>query len=365
MKSAFWTLLLLLNACLASAQTTSTDTTIHDMAESAPFPMLASCAPARHPGWNTDSIRKCAELQFLSLLSSNIRYPAAAQEQNLQGTVVTTFVVEKDGKMSNFSTLKDIGGGCGAEAIRVLKALEEAGMRWQPATEKGQPVRMRQTVPLRFRLQESLPYYISSEGDSIYTNLDAEPVFKQGPEALIRFALDGLRYPAAYADSCKNGVIETTLVIRQDGSAILDNLLDFSSLGFDFQYEAIRLAHQSSGLWAPAQYQGRPVTTTLPFRMVFKSGAAGCADANARFERGTLLADEGATLLAQEKPDEAIAKWNEALALQPHNAEWLYYRGSALLNINKRDEACLDYNRIRSLLGITWFEPVRRLFCGW
>jgi tetratricopeptide (TPR) repeat protein len=132
----------------------------------------------------------------------------------------------------------------------------------------------------------------------------------------------------------------------------------------DFQFEALRLARRSNGMWTPAQYNGKAVNSTLPLRVVFKSEQAGCATANARFDQAMILADEGAVLLDQNKPEEAIQKWNEALALQPDNCELLYYRGSAHMNQNRREEACKDYQRVKQLLGITWFEDIRRLLCG-
>ncbi|MCY7330267.1 MAG: tetratricopeptide repeat protein, partial [Saprospiraceae bacterium] len=115
----------------------------------------------------------------------------------------------------------------------------------------------------------------------------------------------------------------------------------------------------------PAVYAGKNVTSTVPLRVVFKSEQPRCAQANAAFDRTMILADAGAALFEEDKTEEAVKKWSEALALQPNNTELLYYRGSAFLNLKKRDEACADFSRIKSLLGITWFEPMRRLACGW
>lgn len=341
------------------------DTTIYEITDVPAYPLMASCDPARHTSWPIDSIRRCAEGQLLSILSNNIRYPADATDANIQGTVVTSFVVERNGKMSNFTLLKDIGGGCGPEALRVLKAFDEAGLRWQPAQLNGKPVRMRQSLPLRFRLQEALPYYISEKNDTVYTVLDAAPTFRWGLDSLASFTLNRLDYPARYLDSCKTGIIEMSLLIRADGSLSVDNQLDFNSLGYDFQWEAIRLANKTAGLWTPGQYKNKPVATSQPLRVLFKSDKRGCATANKRFDQTMILADEGATLLEKNQADAAIAKWTEALKLQPDNTEILYYRGTAYLNQNKKDEACVDFNRIKELLGNTWFEPVRRLFCGW
>ena len=78
-----------------------------------------------------------------------------------------------------------------------------------------------------------------------------------------------------------------------------------------------------------------------------------------------ILANAGVALLEQGKTEEAIAKWDAALAMEPNNTEFLYYRASAQLNANHRDAACTDYNRIKQLLGYTWFENIRRVVCGW
>ncbi len=365
MKTSLFGLLFFLTVTGLNGQATDSDTTIYNVAEQMPYPLLKSCRPDLHTGWTEDSVRRCAEIQLLTILSQNIRYPEEARKNNKEGTVVVTFVVEPEGKMSNYQILKDIGDGCGAEALRVLQALEEVGLRWQPAKREGKVVRMRQSMPLRFKLQEALPYYVDEQGDSIYTSYDTAPEFRGGMDSLVSFALNQLQYPPDFADSCKTGVIEMSLIIWNDGSVQVENQLDFSNLGSEFQFQALRLVNRTEGYWTPAQYQGKAVTTTLPFRVLFKSDRKGCAAANAQFDKATILANEGATFFEQEKPDEAIRKWTEALALQPDNTEWLYYRGTALLNTDHKEEACKDFNRVKEILGITWFEAVRKLVCGW
>lgn len=351
-------------AGLLSAQSPAPDTTIYEVAERMPYPLLKSCNPALHEGWTDDSIRQCAELQLLSLLSKNIRYPEAARLKNTQGTVVVSFVIEPSGRMTYIKLLKDIGDGCGEEALRVLMALDTIGLRWQPAQMDGNPIRIRKSLPLRFKLQEALPYYVTEENDTIYSIIDADPAFQGGMDSLISFVYNRLQYPTAYFDSCKTGVIEMSLVIYDDGSLNVDNQIDFMNLGADFQWEAIRLANRTEGLWTPAQYQGKSVTTTLPLRVLFKSPGKSCAATNDRFDRATILADEGAQLLEQQKQDEAIQKWTEALALFPNNTEWLYYRGTTFMNTNRREEACQDYNTVKRVLGLTWFESIRKIICG-
>lgn len=56
-------------------------------------------------------------------LANNIKYPKVAQENGISGKVYVTFVVEKDGRLTEIKVLRDIGGGCGAEAVRVVKTM--------------------------------------------------------------------------------------------------------------------------------------------------------------------------------------------------------------------------------------------------
>lgn len=366
MKSSLLTFLLAFSPFLLLAQTAAPDTTIHNIADTPPFPLFKSCAPERNPAWNADSVRRCAETNLFSLLAQNIRYPEEARSNSVQGTVVVSCIIEPGtGRMSDLKLLKDIGSGCGQEAIRVLLALENVGMRWQAGLLAGKPVRVRHALPIRFKLQEALPYYVSLEGDTVYTSPSKPADFRGGLDSLVSYLINRLDYPAAWADSCKTGVIEMAALIKTDGTLKIVNQLDFNNLGMDFQFEALRLARRSAGLWIPAQFEGKDVQTTLPLRVVFKSDAPKCVADNAKFDQAMLLADEGATLLEKEKPQEAIQKWNEALLLQPDNCELLYYRGTALMNENLRDDACKDYNRVKELLGVTWFEDIRRLVCGY
>jgi protein TonB len=88
------------------------------------------------------------EQQLLKYLSENIQYPALARENNIQGTVVLTFVVGKNGNVTDVQIVKDVGGGTGKEAVRVVKAMP----KWNPGEANGHPVKVRFTLPVRFKL---------------------------------------------------------------------------------------------------------------------------------------------------------------------------------------------------------------------
>ncbi len=85
----------------------------------------------------------------IKYLQKNIKYPQMARESGIQGTVYVTFVVEKDGKVTNVQILRGIGGGCDEEAIRVIQNMP----RWNPGKQRGKPVRVQFNMPIKFTLQ--------------------------------------------------------------------------------------------------------------------------------------------------------------------------------------------------------------------
>ena len=88
------------------------------------------------------------EAELMKFLNKNIEYPALAKENNIQGVVALTFVVNKDGSVSDVAIVKEIGGGCGKEAVRVVKSMP----KWSAGEANGHPVKVRFTLPVRFRL---------------------------------------------------------------------------------------------------------------------------------------------------------------------------------------------------------------------
>ncbi|WP_299289349.1 energy transducer TonB [uncultured Mucilaginibacter sp.] len=88
------------------------------------------------------------ETGFGDYLSRSIRYPMPARKNRIQGRVIVSFAVEKDGQLSDFKILRDIGGGCGEEAVRVL----QQSPKWNPGIQHGVPVRVAYTMPINFTL---------------------------------------------------------------------------------------------------------------------------------------------------------------------------------------------------------------------
>ncbi|WGQ11687.1 TonB family protein [Pedobacter gandavensis] len=83
-------------------------------------------------------------------LQRNLRYPSLAQENEVQGRVMVSFVIERDGSISDVKLISGIGSGCDEEALRVIRK----SPKWKPGQQNAQPVRVRYTMPLAFALAQ-------------------------------------------------------------------------------------------------------------------------------------------------------------------------------------------------------------------
>jgi protein TonB len=86
---------------------------------------------------------------LMSWLGSNIKYPVVAEENGVQGRVVCTFVVERDGSITDVKVVRGVDPSLDKEAVRVLKAMPH----WIPGKQNGSAVRVKYTVPVTFKLQ--------------------------------------------------------------------------------------------------------------------------------------------------------------------------------------------------------------------
>ena len=85
---------------------------------------------------------------MMQFLAENVCYPEAAEKAGTQGRVIATFIVEKDGSITNIKIVKSVSEELDAEAKRVIEAMPN----WKPGKQSGEPVRVKYTIPITFRL---------------------------------------------------------------------------------------------------------------------------------------------------------------------------------------------------------------------
>lgn len=91
---------------------------------------------------------KGGEQAFYRYIANNLKYPEVARRMGVEGRVYVSFVVEKDGSLSNVKAIKGIGAGCDEEAVRIIKK----SPTWYAAKQRGNPVRSQVIIPLIFNL---------------------------------------------------------------------------------------------------------------------------------------------------------------------------------------------------------------------
>ena len=89
------------------------------------------------------------DAELLKFIAKNVKYPQESQNKGEQGRVICSFVVTKDGTLTNYKVIRGISPALDQEAVRVLQMMP----RWTPGTQRGEPVAVKYTVPITFKLQ--------------------------------------------------------------------------------------------------------------------------------------------------------------------------------------------------------------------
>ena len=85
---------------------------------------------------------------LMRYLATSIKYPKQAQEDGKQGRVIVQFIVDKNGSVTNVNVVRGVDPALDAEAIRIVSAMP----KWEPGMQKGQPVNVKFTLPVNFKL---------------------------------------------------------------------------------------------------------------------------------------------------------------------------------------------------------------------
>lgn len=96
--------------------------------------------------------RACTERKVLEFIYANLEYPEMAKAKKIEGTVKLSFIVEKDGTLSDVNVERGIGGGCNEEAVRMIHLMNAKGLRWTPGMQGGRAVISQYILSVPFKL---------------------------------------------------------------------------------------------------------------------------------------------------------------------------------------------------------------------
>ena len=194
---------------------------------------------------------------FRAWVQENVKYPAEAVKNNIQGRVILSFVVEKDGSVSNIQILQTPGKAFSEETRRVVAA----SPKWKPGEQRGEKVRVRYTLPVDFRITATAQDTKTSEnkgsGEEPFLVVDTPPQFNGGDIGEFRrWVQMNVKYPAEALGKNIYGKVLVTFVIEKDGS--VGNAEIFKSPDKSLADEVLRVIGKSPK-WTPGKQRGEAV----------------------------------------------------------------------------------------------------------
>lgn len=201
--------------------------------------------------------------KFRQWLQTQVRYPAEALKKQIEGRVVCSFVVERDGSVSNIMALQSPDRLLTDEVRRVLAN----SPRWTPGMQKGKTVRVKYIVPVDFRLPEKNEAATgagtpaaaktdspAAEEDAPVTLAETMPLFHSGDLTTFRQWLQTqIRYPAEALRKRIEGRIICSFDIERDGSVSNVQVLKTANISL---YREVKRALEYPPRWIPGQNKG-------------------------------------------------------------------------------------------------------------
>ena len=148
---------------------------------------------------------------FLEYLGLSVKYPVVAEENGIQGKVICSFIVERDGSISNVQVVRSVDPALDKEACRVLRSMPN----WIPGKQNEKTVRVKLTVPVTFRLRPQS----HDEVDEVYKKADKAP---SSPDTdvdnLSNYFANLIDYPSTAENIFIEGQVTMNLIVEKDGS---------------------------------------------------------------------------------------------------------------------------------------------------
>lgn len=228
---------------------------------------------------------------LMEYLSKNVRYPTEAYAKGIQGRVIVSFVVTKDGSISDVKVARSVDPYLDKEAVRVISAMP----KWKPGMQRGKEVNVRFAVPVSFKQtapkaskaegikqsdlgevvvvgygpkEESTSDAKSAKTDNIgpvFKEVETMPKFPGGIKGLMQYLARNIKYPVIAQEHKEQGRVIVQMIVDKNGS--ISNLKIVRGVTPALDAEAIRVV-STMPKWEPGQQRGEVVSVeyTLPIQ---------------------------------------------------------------------------------------------------
>ena len=203
---------------------------------------------------------------LINFLAENIKYPLEAHKNTIEGSVITSFTVNKDGSISNISIEQSVHPLLDAEAIRVISIMP----KWRPGLQRGKPVNVSFTLPIVFSISnknaDKEVEVADSENveDEVFVLVDKEPEFPGGKNALLRYLGENTHSPI---DHGLQGRPIVNFIIHKDGS--ISDIKIERGVEPSLDAEAIKIIARMPN-WIPGENKGKAVNVRYTLPIVFR-----------------------------------------------------------------------------------------------
>lgn len=97
-------------------------------------------------------LKSCSDKKMSEFISKNLRYPEDAKAKGIQGKTLVSFIIERNGSLSDIKAVSNHGGGLEEEAVRVIELMNTQKQWWVPGEKNGKRQRVRLQLPINFKL---------------------------------------------------------------------------------------------------------------------------------------------------------------------------------------------------------------------
>lgn len=230
---------------------------------------------------------------LMEYLSKNVKYPAEAHSAGIQGRVIVSFTVKKDGSIADTKIVRSVAPSLDKEAERVISTMP----KWKPGKQRGEVVNVRFTVPVMFRLtgpetpkaeeikqsdleevvvvgygpkEDSTPDAVGVKTDNEETTfkvVETMPKFPGGTKGLMQYLARSIKYPVIAQEKKQQGKVIIQMVIGQDGS--ISNAKVLRSVSPALDTEAMRVV-SNMPKWEPGLQRGQAVAVEYTLPITFR-----------------------------------------------------------------------------------------------
>ncbi|NDV46147.1 TonB family protein [Paludibacter sp. 221] len=199
-------------------------------------------------------------------ISESLKYPAEAQQKEIQGRVICQFVVNADGTVSDVKVMRSVNPLLDNEAVRVIENMP----KWTPGEQRGKKVRTQYTIPINFSLgtdSKKSGKAVAAQNiaeKEIFSIVDKMPEFPGGQQAMFEYLNKNLKYPAEAQKNGEQGRVIVQFVVEKSGK--IKDITVIRGVSSSLDKEAVRVVENMPD-WTPGEQRGQKVDVkyTLPF----------------------------------------------------------------------------------------------------